>query len=236
MGRAHEVRAKSMAATAAKRSALFMRASKEIYMAAKSGVPDPDSNLALRSAIEKWKSQQVTKDVIERAIQKAKGGSGEHYDSGRYEFFGPGGSYVIVDTLTDNPNRAITDVRAAVTKRGGHMGQVSYNFTQTGLIVFKSDKTKDQLEEALILGDIDLKEISVEEGIAECLVEPTYLAKAKDVLISLGINEFETLEITMIPNEYISIDNPEELAKFKDMLDVLDEVSDVQAVYHNVKL
>ena len=79
MGRAHEVRAKAMAATAAARSALFMRASKEIYMAAKSGVPDPDSNLALRSAIEKWKSQHVTKDVIERAIQKAKGGSAESY-------------------------------------------------------------------------------------------------------------------------------------------------------------
>ena len=235
MGRAHEVRAKSMAATAAKRSALFMRASKEIYMAAKSGVPDPNSNLALRSAIEKWKGQQVTKDVIERAIQKAKGGSAEHYEAGRYEFFGPGGSYVIVDTLTDNVNRALTDVRAAVTKRGGHMGQVSYNFTQHGVIVFKSTD-KNKIEEELILGDVDVREVNLDGEYIEVLVNPTYLNKAKEVLKGLGINEYESCEISMIPNEYIVISDPEELQKFKDMLNALDEVTDVQEVYHNVNL
>ena len=150
MGRAHEVRAKAMAATAAARSALFMRASKEIYMAAKSGVPDPDSNLALRSAIEKWKSQHVTKEVIERAIQKAKGGSAESYEQGRYEAFGPGGSLFIVDTLTDNTNRALTSVRTAITKKGGHMGSVKFNFTETGIFAFKGTN-RDEIEETLIL-------------------------------------------------------------------------------------
>ena len=130
MGRAHEVRAKAMAATAAKRSALFMRASKEIYMAAKSGEPDPAMNLALRSAIEKWRGQNVTKDVIDRAIQKAKGGSAEAYTAGRYEAFGPGGSLFIVDTLTDNTNRALTEVRTAITKKGGHLGSVIFNFSE----------------------------------------------------------------------------------------------------------
>lgn len=234
MGRAHEVRAKSMAATAAKRSALFMRASKEIYMAAKSGVPDPDNNLALRSAIEKWKSQQVTKDVIERAIQKAKGGTGEHYEPGRYEFFGPGGSYIIVDTLTDNVNRALTEVRTAATRHGGRMGQVSYNFTQAGLIVFKGTG-KDKFEEILILGDIDVRSVNEEDGFIEVIVNPTYLAKAKEVLKANGVTDFDTCEITMLANEMIELTG-EDKDKFQAMLDAFDEVADVQAVYHNVNL
>ena len=109
MGRHFEVRAKAMAQTAAKKTALYTRASKEVYMAAKSGVPNPDSNLALRSAIDKWKGQSVPKDVIERAIKKAIGGDTENYIEGRYEAFGPGGSYIIVDSLTDNVNRAAGD-------------------------------------------------------------------------------------------------------------------------------
>jgi len=235
MGRAHEVRAKSMAATAAKRSALFMRASKEIYMAAKSGIPDPNSNLALRSAIEKWKGQQVTKDVIERAIQKAKGGSGESYEAGRYEFFGPGGSFIIVDTLTDNVNRALTDTKTAVTRHGGHMGSVAYNFESLGVLVYKGNN-KDAAEEALILGDIDLREINAEDGLVECLVGPTDVAKAKEVLKGINVTEFEEADIRMIANEQISIDDPEAKKKFEALLDALDDVQDVQAVYHNVKL
>ena len=235
MGRAHEVRAKSMAATAAKRSALFMRASKEIYMAAKSGVPDPSANLALRSAIEKWKSQQVTRDVIERAIQKAKGGSGEHYEPGRYEFFGPGGSLFIVDTLTDNVNRALTDVRTVFTKRGGRMGAVSYNFTEQGVLVFKGTN-KDKIEEALILGDVDVREVSEDNGTIEVLVNPTYLNKAKEVLKANNITEFEISSIQMIANELIQVSDPEAKDKINQILDALDEVSDVQEVYHNVEL
>ena len=130
MGRAHEVRAKAMAATAAARSSLFMRASKEIYMAAKSGEPDPAMNLALRSAIEKWKGQNVTKDVIERAIQKAKGGSAESYTAGRYEFMAQNNASLIVDTLSDNANRAYVAVRTIVTKKGGKQSSVLFNFTE----------------------------------------------------------------------------------------------------------
>ena len=198
MGRAHEVRAKSMAATAAKRSALFNRASKEIYMAAKSGEPDPNMNLALRSAIEKWRGQNVTKDVIDRAIQKAKGGSAEAYTAGRYEAFGPGGSLLIVDTLTDNSNRAFIEVRTAITKKGGHLGNVIFNFTETGLFVFKGNN-RDEVEETLILSDVDVREVSAEDGYVEVLVEPHAFAQARDVLADMGITEFETAEITFIP-------------------------------------
>ena len=235
MGRAHEVRAKAMAATAAKRSALFNRASKEIYMAAKSGEPDPNMNLALRSAIEKWRGQNVTKDVIDRAIQKAKGGSAEAYTAGRYEAFGPAGSLLIIDTLTDNSNRAFIEVRTAVTKKGGHLGSVIYNFTETGLFLFKGNN-RDEVEENLILSDVDVREVTQnDDGSIEVLVEPTAFAQARDVLSEMGINEFDVAEITFLANEPISIDDPEERRKFDELCDKLDELEDVQNVYHNVQ-
>ena len=235
MGRAHEVRAKAMAATAAARSALFMRASKEIYMAASRGVPDPDSNLALRSAIEKWKSQHVTKDVIERAIQKAKGGSAESYEEGRYEAFGPGGSLFIIDTLTDNTNRALVEVRTTVTKKGGHLGSVIFNFYQAGLFAFKGNN-RDEVEEALILGDVDVQEVTEEDGEIEVVVSPEAFSSAREVLNGLGVTEFDTAEVTFLPNEYVEITDPEDKRKFEELCDMLDELQDVQNVYHNVKL
>ena len=234
MGRAHEVRAKAMAATAAARSALFMRASKEIYMAASRGVPDPDSNLALRSAIEKWKSQHVTKDVIERAIQKAKGGSAESYEEGRYEAFGPGGSLFIIDTLTDNTNRALVEVRTAVTKKGGHLGSTIFNFSQAGIFAFKGEN-RDEVEETLILGDVDVQEVSCEDGEIEVVVSPEAFAAARDVLNGMGITEFDTAEVTFLPNDYVEITDPEDRRKFDELCDMLDELQDVQNVYHNVK-
>ncbi len=234
MGRAHEVRAKAMAATAAKRSALFMRASKEIYMAAKSGEPDPAMNLALRSAIDKWKGQNVTKDVIDRAIAKAKGGTAETYTAGRYEAFGPGGSLFIIDTLADNPNRAFVDVRTAVTKKGGHLGSTVFNFTETGLFVFNGIN-RDEVEENLILGDVDVREVNLDEDKIEVLVEPTAFGDARKVLNEMGINEFDVAEITFLPNEPIEITDPDEKRKFEELCDMLDEVEDVQNVYHNVQ-
>ena len=234
MGRAHEVRAKAMAATAAKRSALFMRASKEIYMAAKSGDPDPEMNLALRSAIEKWKGQNVTKDVIDRALQKAKGGSADAYSSGRYEAFGPGGSLFIIDTLTDNTNRALVEVRTAITKKGGHLGSTIFNFTETGIFSFKGNN-RDEVEENLILSDVDVREVTEEDGIIEVLVEPAAFGQARQVLSDMGISEFDMAEITFLPNEPIQITDPEEKRKFTELCDMLDELQDVQNVYNNVQ-
>ena len=234
MGRAHEVRAKAMAATAAKRSALFMRASKEIYMAARSGEPNPDMNLALRSAIDKWKGQNVTKDVIDRAIQKAKGGNAETYTEGRYEAFGPGGSLFIIDTLSDNSNRAFIEVRSAITKKGGHLGSTIFNFTQTGVFSF-AGTNRDEIEENLILSDIDVKEVTCEDGIIEVLVDPSAFADARKVLGDMGVNEFDMAEITLLANDPITLDDPEDKRKFDELCDMLDEIEDVQNVYHNVQ-
>ena len=234
MGRAHEVRAKAMAATAAKISALFNRASKEIYMAAKSGEPDPSMNLALRSAIEKWRSQNVTKDVIDRAIQKAKGGSAESYTQGRYEAFGPGGSLLIVDSLTDNSNRALVEIRTAITKKGGHLGSTIFNFTETGVFDFNGTN-RDEVEETLILSDVDVREVTLEDGVISVLVEPHAFAQARDVLSGMGITEFITSEISFLPNDPIELTDPEDQRKFTELMDMLDELEDVQNVYTNVK-
>ena len=237
MGRAHEVRAASMAATAAKKTALYNRASKEIYMAAKSGDPDPNSNLALRAAIEKYKGQNISKDVINRAIEKAKGGSAESYIEGRYEGFGQGNCYIIIDTLTDNANRAYTNVRTAVNKKGGHLGtpgSVAFNFEQLGVITFETSKSAEELEELLIMGDVDLRSVVKDDDYAEILVAPEALDAAKEVLNGEGISEFQKCEKSMIPNEYVTLEG-EDLEKFQQLLDILDEVEDVQAVYHNVE-
>lgn len=234
MGRHFEVRAASMAATAKKKSAIYMRASKEIYMAAKKGVPDPNSNLALRSAIEKYR-KSCPKDVIDRAIKKAQGGEATSYIDGRYEALGPNGTLLIIDTLSDNSNRALVNVRTIVTRKGGQLGSVSYNFEHTGLLVFEFKGEQSELEEALILGEVDVREISVEDGIAEVTVSPSDFEKAKDVIKGLGVEEFEAAEITMLANDKITLEG-EALTKFKELLDQLDDCEDVQNVYHNVEL
>ena len=234
MGRHFEVRAASMAATAKKKSASYMRASKEIYMAAKKGVPDPNSNLALRAAIDKYR-KQCPKDVIDRAIKKAQGGEATNYIEGRYEAYGPAGTYLIIDTLSDNSNRALVNVRTIITRKGGHLGDVSYNFEQVGVLDFKYDGSEESLEELLVLGDVDVKEITLEDGIAEVIVDPSSFDKAKEVLKDSGVTDYEFAEVTMRANDNVTLEG-EDLTKFKELLDMLDDCEDVQNIYHNVDL
>ena len=225
MGRHFEVRA-------AAKSAIYMRASKEIYAAAKSGEPDPNSNLALRSAIEKYR-KQCPKDVIDRAIEKAKGGDTVAYIPGRYEFMGPGGSNIIVDTLTDNVNRALVTVRTIVTRKGGKMASVAYNFEHLGILNFKGVKESD-VEEALVLGDVDVKSVTIDDnGEIEARVAPADLEKSKELLKDLGVTDYDRAETTMYPNEWIEV-NDEDKAKLQAMMSELDEAEDVQNVYTNV--
>ncbi len=232
MGRHFEVRAAAMAATAKAKSAAYMRASKEIYAAAKSGDPNPESNLALRSAIAKYR-RDVPKDVIERAIERAKGGDATAYIEGRYEFMGPGGSNIIVDTLTDNVNRALVTVRTIVTRKGGKMASVAYNFELLGILNFKG-KTEEEVEENLILGDVDVRNVTVDDGEVEVLVAPGDLEKAQNALKEIGVTEFDRAETTMYPNEWVTAEN-EDLTKLKAMMEELNESEDVQNVYTNVE-
>ena len=238
MGRAHEVRAKAMAATAAAKSALYNRMSRDIYLAAKNGSTDPNSNIALRSVIDKAKKQQVPSHVIENAIKKAAGGTGEALISNVYEGYGPGNSAIIVETLTDNVNRAFTEVRSAFTKCGGSIGTngcVSYMFTKYAVIEFIG-KSADETLEILLEAGVDVIDASTdEEGYVRVLAEPAALKAMEEALAAAGVNEFDVDEVKLIPSEEVEIDG-EKLVKFERLLSMLDEVDDVQKVYHNVKL
>jgi YebC/PmpR family DNA-binding regulatory protein len=236
MGRHFEVRAAAMASTAAKKSALFARASKEIFIAAKSGIPDPGSNLALRSAIDKYKGMGVTKDVIERAIKKATGSDQVAYIPGRYEIMGPGRSLVVVDTLTDNVNRAISDLKAVIKKTDSTFTPVLYNFTETGIFVFNKDGiTEEQVEEALVLGDIDVWEVSEEDDKIQVTVNPKAFGVTRDTLYELGVKEFIISELRLVPESTKKLEG-EDKEQFLRLLDLLDNVEDVQDVYHDIDL
>lgn len=234
MGRAFQVRASSMASSAQKKSALNMRASKEIYLAAKNGGGDPRSNLALRAAMDKHRALGATKDVMERAIKKAEGTELVAYIPGRYEIMGVGGFNIIVDTLTDNVNRAVSDLKAVLKKCDAVLQSVAYNFQEVGLFVF-SGGDRNEVEEALILNDVDVWDLNEEDGIIEVLVNPTAFGKTRDVLYEHGIKEFNISEIRMIANDKVEL-NPEDMVLFKRALDLLEDVQDIQEIFHNVAL
>ena len=167
MGRAHEVRAASMAKTAAMKSKLYAKYGKEIFMAAKSGVPDPKDNLVLRRAVEKAKANQVPGDVIKRAIEKASSSSSESYYANVYEGFGPGASTLVIESLTDNPNRAIAEIRGCFNKCHSKLcvsGSVSFNYTHCSVVSIKG-VSESEVEEALILNDANFSDLEVDEDI-----------------------------------------------------------------------
>ena len=238
MGRAHEVRAAAMAKTAAMKSKVYSRYGKEIYIAAKSGVPDPEMNLTLRSKIKEAKANQVPADVIKRAIEKAKGGSNEHYDSLRYEGIGPGGATIIIDCLTDNSNRTVAAMNQCFNKshcKLGVKGSVSFNYDNLGVLAFDySDE--DKMLEALIEGDIDVNDIEVEDGFMTVYVTPTDLHKAQEVVDSLIPDcDYSVCAIKMIPQETVKLEDDHDKELWNRLLGLLDEVDDVQEVYHNVE-
>ncbi|QBQ07493.1 transcriptional regulator [Spiroplasma gladiatoris] len=237
MGRAHEVRKQSMEKTAAMKSAIYGRAAKEIYMAAKSGSTDPDSNLALRSAIDKAKSKQVPADVIQRAIKRAAGGDAESYTSNRYEGYGPGNSMIIVDSLTTNVNRAIAEIRDAFNKNGGKLanaGAVSHSFQTTSVFAFEGKNVEEVLE-LLMEIECEVNDVVDEEGLTVVYAPFNAFNNVKQALDNANIKEYKMAEITMLADENIKISDQEEAVKFEKLINKLNELEDVQNVYHNVE-
>lgn len=237
MGRAHEVRAKAMAATAAKKSKLYSIYAKEIMKAAK-GNPDPTSNDALRRIIEKAKREQVPADVINRNIDKAKKGEVENFDVVEYEAFAQGGSNLIVKCLTDNPNRTISFVKTVFNKCGAKIaGQnaVSFMYEHLGAVGFKGH-SEDEVMEALINADVDVNDIEVEDDMIVVYTDVANLNNAKKALEDAfpGIT-FEIDEIAYYAKDTVQLTG-EEKEKFTRLLDMLDDLDDVSNVYHNVEL
>lgn len=219
------------------RSKIFQKLAKELYVAAKSGDPNPENNPQLRMVIEKAKAENMPKTNIESAINKARNkGNDENYESVRYEGYGPGGIAIMIDCLTDNKNRTAGFVRSTLTKRGGNLGtdgSVSYLFTRKGLIVLEKDYDEDKLmEDVLNLDIIDF--ISDEESYI-IYTEPNNFINIKDALTTLGYDKFIVSEVTFVPNSYISLD--EEMSeKVSNLIDALNDLDDVQSVYSNLEM
>ncbi|RJG20276.1 YebC/PmpR family DNA-binding transcriptional regulator [Alcanivorax profundi] len=238
MGRAYQNRKESMAKTSDMKAKVYSRYGREIYVCAKNGGVEPDSNLALRSLIDRAKKDQVPGHVIDKALDKAKGGGGEDFAPARYEGYGPGGSMAIIECLTDNPNRTFGDVRVAFTKtkcKIGTQGTVAHMFDHAAIFSFVHDD-EDTVLEALMEADVDVTDIENENGVLTVFTPNTEFAKARQALTEAfeGI-DFDVEEIQFIPHAYTTVDG-EERELFDKFLAMLNDLDDVQNVYHNVEL
>ncbi len=235
MGRAFQNRKDSMAKTSNANAKLYSKYSREIYSVAKTGGVDPDGNLALRSLLERAKREQVPVHVIDKALEKAKGGAGEDYKSARYEGFGPGNCMVIVDCLTDNPNRTFGDVRLCFTKtktKIGAQGSVAHMFDHLAIFVFPGEDDEAVLE-ALMEADVDVTDIETDDGKITVFAPNTEYFKAKQALTELlGEVEFEVDEIQFVAQTETAI-SEDDMPMFEKFMDMLNDLDDVQNVYHN---
>lgn len=238
MGRSFEVRKLSMAKTAGQKSKLYSKYGKQLYVVAKNGGADPAANPALRSLIEKAKREQVPSHVIEKAMEKASGAGGEDYFPARYEGFGPGSCSVIIDCLTDNNNRTITDVRNCFTKTHSKMGapgSVSHLFDHVAILSFKGENA-EQVLETLLAADVDVNDVESEQGHVTVFAPAAEFNKAKSALLeALPDTQFEVEEITFVPQAHTEI-SADDLPMFEKFISMLNDCDDVQDIYHNAIL
>ena len=221
----------------AERGKVFAKLAKEIYVAAKSGDADPANNSALRMVIEKAKSENMPKSNIENAIAKAKNkASGENYEALRYEGYGPGGIAIMIDCLTDNKNRTASFVRSTLTKRGGNLGtdgSVSYLFSRKGIIVLDKKYDEEKLMEDVLEFDID--DFRSDDDSYTIETSPDNFIKIKEELEKIGYDEFLVSEVTFVPSNYIKLDDAT-TEKAMNLINSLEDIDDVQEVYHNIEL
>ena len=219
------------------RSKVFQKLAKELYVAAKSGDPNPENNPSLRMVIEKAKGENMPKANIESAINKAKNrGEGENYESIRYEGYGPHGIAIMIDCLTDNKNRTAGFVRSTLTKKGGNLGtdgSVSYLFERKGIIVLENVYDEDKIMEDVL--NLDVLDFSSDDDSYIIYTDPTKFIEVKDELTKMGYDKFLVSEVTYVPNNYIALDE-EATEKVCNLIDALNDLDDVQAVYHNLEM
>ncbi|MBE6160906.1 MAG: YebC/PmpR family DNA-binding transcriptional regulator [Firmicutes bacterium] len=237
MGRAYEVRKASIQKTGAMKAKLYSTFAKEIYLAAK-GNPELESNVALKRVVDKAKKQQVPSDIINRAIDKAKGLGGEDYKEVVYEGFGPGASTLIINTLTDNVNRTVAFVREAFNKVHKSLGvsnSVSYNYDHLAIVSFNSDK-EEEIFDSIISEVIEPIDFENEDGIITISVAPSDRNRLKDAIEKVIPNvEYEYDEVGMYAKDKITLEG-EDLETFNKLLNMLENIEDVTEVYHNVNL
>ena len=212
------------------RSKVFQKLAKELYVAAKSGDPNPENNPSLRMVIEKAKGENMPKANIENR------GEGENYESIRYEGYGPHGIAIMIDCLTDNKNRTAGFVRSTLTKKGGNLGtdgSVSYLFERKGIIVLENVYDEDKIMEDVL--NLDVLDFSSDDDSYIIYTDPTKFIEVKDELTKMGYDKFLVSEVTFVPNNYIALDE-EATEKVCNLIDALNDLDDVQAVYHNLEM
>ncbi|MBQ4584419.1 MAG: YebC/PmpR family DNA-binding transcriptional regulator [Bacilli bacterium] len=238
MGRAYEVRKASIQKTGAAKAKLYSTFAKEIYLAAKKGVPEIESNISLKRLVEKAKKQQVPSDIINRAIDKAKGAGQDEYTKVVYEGFGPGASTLIIETLTDNVNRTVGFVRAAFNKVHKSLGvsnSVSYNYDYLGVVSF-AYSNEEEIFNAVLEAGIEPVDFENEDGEITISVRPTDHNKIKDAIETIIPNVDYTFdEVGMFAKEKITLKG-EDLEIFNRLLGLLEDIEDVSNIYHNVNL
>ena len=223
------------AVTDAKRGALFTKLGREIAVAARTGGPDPDGNPRLRLAVLKARENSMPMDIIDRAIAKATGeGDASQVAEVVYEGYGPGGTAVMVEALTDNRNRTVADVRNAFGRGGGNMGEsgsVAWQFTTRGVLTLNVGDSADPEEMALQAIDAGAEDFVVEDGVVSVYTKPEELDRVRLALLEGGI-EPASAEIERVPNATITLDEKEALQALR-LLDRLEDLDDVQRVYSN---
>ena len=217
------------------RGKIFQKIAKEIYVAARGTDGNPDNNPGLRAVLEKARSNNMPKDNIQKAIDKATGAlGGEDYESVRYEGYGPNGVAFMVDCLTDNRNRTAGAVRSSFTKKGGNLGtdgSVAYMFERKGVIV--TDKSIDEDTAIMVSLDNGALDFIVNDDNYEIYTDTDSFITVKEALEEAGIQEFITSEITYIANNLVEVDE-EAKEKVLGLVEVLEDLDDVQNVYHNL--
>jgi len=218
----------------AKRGKLFTKLIREITVAARMGGGDPDANPRLRAAIDKALGANMTKDTIERAIKRGSGaGEADNYEEIRYEGYGPNGVAVMVDCLTDNRNRTVSEVRHAFSKAGGNLGtdgSVAYLFSKVGTLTFPAGSDEDRIMEvALEAGADDV--VTNDDGSIDVITSPEAFLDVKQAMLEGGL-EPEIAEITMQPATTVELDL-DDAQKVMRLVDALEDLDDVQNVYTN---
>lgn len=221
----------------AKRGQLFTKLAREITVAARTGLPDPDSNSRLRMAVQKARAENMPKDNIDRAIARGSGGAdGAQYDEVAYEGYGPGGIAMMVMTMTDNRNRTVGEVRSAFTKSGGSLGEtgsVGWMFDQAGVITLPVDgQDPDELQ--LMAIEAGATDVIVDNDVVEVYTEPTELHKVAEELSASGVTA-SGAELVMKPKT-LSQPEPDVAIKVIRLLEKLEDLDDVQTVYSNLDI
>lgn len=234
----HNIQAKKGKADA-KRGAIFTKIGREIAIAVREGGANPESNGKLRDVIAKAKANNMPNDNIQRSIKKASGEMGDvNYEQITYEGYAPGGVAVIVDTITDNRNRTVSDVRHCFAKNNGNLGNsgsVAFMFDEKGVLVIERTPGMDEDEMMMIALEAGAEDVKAEEDVFEIYTAPADFSAVREELEKQGL-AFLSAEVNKIPQNTVAITDPDTLKDVQKLLDMLEDNDDVQNVYHNAEL